>query len=390
VRRVRVWRARAERPAGPLLQLLRNLFALAAFLCLTNQEAHAYGPPGHQIIGAIADERLAGTPASAKIGAMLQGYDLEKAAVIPDEIRGWDKNGVDDPKTFRYSSRPRLDAQLADFWRANPPTHDLNSPIPSHHWFHYTDVPVLNRQKYADGKAGRSQWDIVRMISYCVGVLRGDEPEDNARKITKPIAVILLAHFVGDIHQPLHVGAQFFDEKGRAVDPDKTQPAFDHHGGNTITFNFPPATAERIGQKKAKLHGFWDNQAVAANLPRLPKEMPKEERRAQMDAAKKELVARLAKEEPKSWRLPPNLQLKDYSEAWANEILPIAREAHDRLQFTGMVPKEEDGHMVAAGFAEEKTAADGVPYDEWSARVVREKLHQAGWRLADLLEKSVR
>ena len=36
-----------------------------------------------------------------------------------------------------------VDAQLADFWRANPSSHDHKSPAPSHHWFHYTDVPVL-------------------------------------------------------------------------------------------------------------------------------------------------------------------------------------------------------------------------------------------------------
>src|SRR5947207_13465209 len=60
----------------------------------------AYGPLGHEIIGAIADERLANTPNAAKIRALLNGMTLEKAAVIPDEIKGWDKKGVDDPKSF--------------------------------------------------------------------------------------------------------------------------------------------------------------------------------------------------------------------------------------------------------------------------------------------------
>ncbi len=60
-------------------------------------------------------------------------------------------------------------------------------------------MPVLNGQKYADGKAGRWQWDLVHTISYCAAVLHGDEPEDNERKISKPIAIILLAHFLGDI-----------------------------------------------------------------------------------------------------------------------------------------------------------------------------------------------
>ena len=71
---------------------------------------------------------------------------------------------------------------------------------------------------------GRSQWDIVHMITYCVNVLTGATPEDNARKITKPIAMILLAHFVGDIHQPLHVGAEYFNA-GKAINPDVTPNA---------------------------------------------------------------------------------------------------------------------------------------------------------------------
>jgi hypothetical protein len=48
-------------------------------------------PQGHEIVGAIADERLANTPTAAKISALIDGISLEKAAVIADEIKGWDK-----------------------------------------------------------------------------------------------------------------------------------------------------------------------------------------------------------------------------------------------------------------------------------------------------------
>src|SRR6184192_2734190 len=86
----------------------------------------AYGPLGHEIVGAIADERLVGTPTAAKIKALLGGLTLEKAAVIADEIKGWDKNGVDYPRSFHISAGRHIDRQLRDFWRANQPTHDLN------------------------------------------------------------------------------------------------------------------------------------------------------------------------------------------------------------------------------------------------------------------------
>ena len=165
--------------------------------------ARAYGPLGHEIVGGIADERLANTPTATKVRMLLDGLTLEKAAVIADEIKGWDKKGVDDPRSFRYSAYRKIDKQLRDFWRANPPMHDTNPSAPSHHWFHYTDVPVTPPQRYRDGNAGRSRWDIVHMIPYCVEVLRGRVPEQNERKITKAVALILLAHYVADIHQPV-------------------------------------------------------------------------------------------------------------------------------------------------------------------------------------------
>jgi hypothetical protein len=351
--------------------------------------ALGYGPIGHQIIGAVADEKLAGSETGKKVAALLDGMTLEKVSVIPDEIRGWDKTGPDDPGIFHYSAHPRIDAQLRDYWHANPPTKGLNSPTPSHHWFHYTDVPLVGGEKYGDGKAGRSKWDIVHIIPYCIAVLKGEVPEDNARKITKPIAVILLAHFVGDIHQPLHVGAEFFDKEGHPTNPGKTAESLEDQGGNTLQLNLASGPTEAV--RHAKFHYFWDSETVAANLPALPETMPKEERRAKTDAAKGELVHKFVTQEPKNWRLPSGVASKDYAETWANEILPLAREAHERLQYKDIVAKQlEDGSIVAAGFAEEKKSADGLSYYDWSARIVRDQLHKAGWRLADVLEQALR
>ena len=350
----------------------------------------AYGPDGHEIVGAIADERLANTPTAAKIRALLDGITLEKAAVIPDEIKGWDKKGVDDPKTFHYSAHPNIDIQLRDFWRANQPTHNPGSTMPSHHWFHYTDVPVVRVEKYAEGQAGRSKWDVVHMIPYCVEVLRGRVREQNERKITKPVALILLAHYVGDIHQPLHVGAEYFDAQGRIADPDKDKSSVADEGGNTFTLELSDEAARGRGIHKKKLHGFWDNDAVNALFPEIRNNLPKNARQAQINPAKKQLAHEMAIHEPKSWRMPPNIDISGYAEAWADEILPIAREAHERLQFTDVHAQQEEDRVVAAGEAREKASPDHISYRGWAANVVREELHKAGWRLADLLEKALR
>ncbi len=86
---------------------------------------------------------------------------------------------------------------------------------------------------------------------------------------------------------------------------------------------------------------------------------------------------------------PTNVALKDYCVSWADEILPIASEAHERLQFIDMHEIFDQGHPVMAGVAREKNIPGRPPYADWSAKIVRDEMHKAGWRLADLLTQAV-
>src|SRR3954466_10696883 len=104
------------------MSFTRHRLVVAFAVVLFPASVLAYAPLGHQIVGGIADERLANTPTAAKVHALLNGLTLEKAALIADEIKGWDKNGVDDPRSFHYSADRAIDRQLRDFWRANQPT----------------------------------------------------------------------------------------------------------------------------------------------------------------------------------------------------------------------------------------------------------------------------
>lgn len=369
---------------------MKKSFFLAAALLGAAFSGFAYGPTGHEIVGGIADKLIANTAAAQKIYALTDGITLERASTIADEIKAWDKNGVDVSNAFpHYADHTKIDIQLREFWRANPPAQDPKSPAPSHHWFHYTDVPILNLEKYSEGKIGRTEWDIVHMIGYCVDVLRGDVPEDNPRKITKPVAVILLVHYVGDIHQPLHVGAEYFNHAGQAVDPDKGQAGTEDEGGNTLMLRLFHGPREATGKRGLKLHGFWDNEPVMSNLPVLPADLSREERFKFIEPAKQKIIDRFAKEEPKSWRAPANSALKNYGEFWADDILPIAKEAHERLRFVNVHETVDQGRTVMAGDAREKNMPDRISYADWSAKVVRDKLHKAGWRLADLLTQAV-
>lgn len=365
--------------------LSNALFLVFLFLQFPTA-VQAYSPLGHEIVGAIADERLANTATATKIHALLGRLTLQKAAVIADQIRGWDKKGVDDPRSFHISGPRYIDRQLRDFWRANPPT-GINPDTPSHHWFHYTDVPVVPSQRYRDGSVGRRKWDIVHMIPFCIQVLQGQVSEQNERRITKPVALILLAHYVGDIHQPLHVGAAYFDRQGRVVDPDKDRSALGDDGGNTFTLQLIDEPPRRRGVHKKKFHGFWDYDTVNALFPAVPSTLRKKEFLAEIEPLKRDLVHEMATQEPTNWRMPANLNVNNYAEAWADDILPIAREAHARLEFKKVHPQQNGSGIVAVGEAVERRDTDQGLYRTWSAGVVRDELHKAGWRLADLLQR---
>jgi hypothetical protein len=367
----------------------RFCLLVAIFTAAVGTTAQAYGPLGHEIVGAIADARLASTQTAAKIRALLDGLTLEKAALIPDEIKGWDTKGVDDPNSFHYARRPKIDKQLRDFWRANPPKRGMRQGPPSHHWFHYADVPVVPAQKYAEGKVGRGKWDIVHMIPYCLQVLQGRVPEQNERKITKPVAIILLTHYVADIHQPLHVGAEYFDAQGRAVDPDRDKSALADEGGNTFTLELSDDPLGSRETEKRSFHGFWDYDAVSALFLELPITSKNDQFGKEIEPIKRRLVHQMATHEPQNWQISANRDINHYAEAWADEILPIALAAHERLQFTNVHPEDDEGRIVAAGVAKEIPQPDHIKYRQWATNVVREELHKAGWRLADLLERAL-
>jgi hypothetical protein len=201
------------------------------------------------------------------------------------------------------------------------------------------------------------------------------------------VAVILLAHYVADIHQPLHVGAEYFDQRGRVVDPDKDKSALGDEGGNTFTLELSDEPRRRRGIHKKKFHGFWDYNAVNELFLQGPGTLRKDELQTLIELHKRELVYEMTTHGPTNWRMPPNVAVDSYAEIWADEILPIAREAYACLQFTNVHLQQEKDRIVVAGEAVEKPTANRMNYRAWATDVVREELHKAGWRLADLLAK---
>lgn len=344
---------------------MKQFIVVLLTVCVFPLTAYPYGPRGHHLVGAIADRRLAkSNPVATKVRDLLDGLTLEQAATLPDEIKGWDRCGSNKNKKgpgAPVGASKRINAELRAFLKAN-----LCSSDPSHHVFHYTDVPVFGDEKYADAEVGVSDFDVVQMIPFCIRVLTDKEPQPNPRAITKSIAVILLTHYLGDIHQPLHVGAEYFDANGNPFEPTKNNHGFEDQGGNLLTlFTLMHGAPVSAG----KFHSYWDGQTVTNAFG------------STQDST---VATRLANKEPENWRLTGDVE--SWAEQLANEILPLAREAHERLEFSRIriQPGQRD---IISGRAEEKKKTGGKFYAVWAAATVKDGIHKAGWRLAALLEK---
>ena len=201
--------------------------------------ALAWDYPGHRIVGAIADLALQQhyPDVYQKVQALLatKGTDgkemqrtLSQVAVFPDCA----KRG-NEP----YCRRPPSDEEKA--YAARNPRHAT---------YHYTDVPIEQR-KYIAGSAGTAETDVVQMIGYAVAQLRHKTP---AKKkdvdLTDTEAVWLIAHLVGDIHQPLHVGAKYYDKNcTKGVDPNRE--------GEPPTYGIGKTIAETVGGNLISLTG---------------------------------------------------------------------------------------------------------------------------------------
>ena len=361
-----------------------------------------YGALGHETIGAVADMKLAGTPTGVQVTKLLDGITLSRASVLADEIKGWDRLPKGKPKSVLLKDHPQLQEQLVAFWEANPPTKAKGSDAPTHKEFHYTDVPAVDGSTYVKGKLGTEPYDIVQMIPFCVRVLSGAEPETNERKITKPIALILLAHYVGDIHQPLHVGNAYFSSAGNLVNPSKGGKSFPDHGGNGFNIiladekNSKSAAkgdsksgAKSSGKKSSKskgnnLHSFWDTEAVVEALDQVEKKIQSQPNR-KGKVTDEEVIAWFANTEPTDWKSSAQSKPTDWAQAWANDILPMSTQAHERLEFSNVTIKNES----AFGDATEKKMPDGISYADWAGQRTEQELHKAGWRLAAIIEASL-
>ena len=326
------------------------LLALALFAAA----AHAWGPDGHHTVGALADRLIAGTDAEAHVRKLLGGLTLEQAAVWADCAKG-----VDPRKDFAYTSAgkypecaifetPQGEAEMSDFVRRN----DTNCPREPgdescHKEYHYTDE-AIQHEHYRLGDVGTRDFDVIAAITATIHVLEGEPAPAPFDIRDKREALLLLDHYVGDVHQPLHVGAVYLDAQGNVVDPSQGSlaRATSTQGGNGITTNHVAASG-----RAENLHSRWD--AVPESL-----------RSSHVDDA----WLTLARAVP-----PSRGPIDGWSTSWADETLARAREALKDLAFgpqaNGLRSVTLDGH-----------------YDDSMTSIKKQQLTEAGARLAQTLK----
>jgi hypothetical protein len=203
---------------------IRITLALGAVaVAIPFSPAWPWGSDGHRTIGMVADLLLQNAPASRDaVSQILGGISLSEASVFADCAKGW-----------RACQRP-LSADEQDYVQHNP----------QHRSFHYTDVAIQQRQ-YQLGTAGTRGDDVVQIAKQSVNILRNRAPNQGPAALSKRQALWVLAHMVGDLHQPLHVGALYFDRDcEEPVDPNVVGaglPGFgigstvvSTHGGNDL------------------------------------------------------------------------------------------------------------------------------------------------------------
>ena len=171
-----------------------KLFLLIAALFFGNpamEETVFWGQNGHRATGKIAENHL-NKRAKKRIDKLLNGQSLAFVSTYADEIKS-------DSAYRKYYS------------------------------WHYVNMDL--EESYADATKN-PKGDLVTGINKCIEVLKDTNSSDE----DKSFHLKMLVHFVGDLHQPMHIGQK----------EDK--------GGNAIQ-------VEWFG-KETNLHAVWDTKMI--------------------------------------------------------------------------------------------------------------------------------
>jgi hypothetical protein len=225
--------------------------------------------------------------------------------------------------------------------------HEFDEEMGCHNTYHFDDI-AIQHDHFDRNFQGTNDHDIVAAINAAIAVLL-ERPSPPPFKIaTKTEALFMLAHLLGDLHQPLHVGAAYLDKQGRLVDPDVTHtidPATETIGGNIIFDN------------DKGFHGAWDAPPTGMHV---------------MDA-----LTLL----PQAQAVPKDTgRIEDWSFVWATDTLKVAPQAFAGATYARVEP---DHDHRQGGW--DITFPNHAEYVKARDALKKEQLAKAGARLANLL-----
>lgn len=167
------------------------VFVLLLVLFPNMEASNFWGPTGHRVIGEIAEQHLDKKTKKA-VQKLLKNKSLAFVSTFADEIKS--------------------DNRYKEFYS-----------------WHYINMNL--DESYEDSEKNE-KGDLVSGIAYCKKVILDDESSDD----DKEFYLKLLIHFIGDLHQPMHIGLK----------SDK--------GGNDFKLKW--------FNKSTNMHRVWDSDMI--------------------------------------------------------------------------------------------------------------------------------
>lgn len=214
---------------------------------------------------------------------------------------------------------------------------------------------------HPEAHVGTHRYDLVHAIGAAVDVLTDKEPAPpfcltGLGPDKKKVALLLLAHFVGDLHQPLHVGAVYlkanmpYDPAAPAPQDSKTV------GGNSLCVQ---GVTKDACQSSRNLHAEWDK--IRTSLAGSGDAITNDPNTKYPDP-------------------PPDVPMQGWAAVWASETVGNAVSAYGGLTYSGMPDPKNPGKYLAGDWY----FSGGMTSDQRDA-LQKKEITEAGARLAQLL-----
>lgn len=312
----------------PRQRSLITITTAAALIACCTFTLDAFGAAGHRIVGALAELHLKDTRALKEVRRILpQNQTLADAAVWPDTIKD-----------------PMYEDADTNIFKLNHPAHES---------YHYANLP-FQATRYEPTATGARPTDIVQTTREAIRVLKTGKGLFTERE-----ALRIVAHLVGDMHQPLHVGTGFIATSGAPafVQPTGPQGWRPTLGGNLLVYG---------PEYRFNLHSYWDSHAVNITI-------------GQEDASA--YAARLQREVKPAPAWTPSGDPDGWPAEWATEGLAHAKAVHQGIRLLSDVGPDEAKRNAHRWLIEQPS-----DYDARARPLIRQQLAMGGYRLAALLK----